>query len=158
MKEVNYFPDMVYKNTSRRVLRGFTLIEILVVIAIIGILSGIILLNLNISKVKAKDARIINEMHQIRNLAGVYYDENYNFNGFGCIGDTLIICDDITNQGGINFVIAAKEQDYCAKVQLNGGYRWCVDSKGRSTRYDSSTTPTTPACDNTPGSEVYTCE
>jgi prepilin-type N-terminal cleavage/methylation domain-containing protein len=46
---------------------GFTLIELLVVIAIIGLLASLLLVALNSSRLKSKDARIIDEVVQLRN-------------------------------------------------------------------------------------------
>ncbi len=48
--------------------RGFTLLEILVVIAIIGIMSGIILTIVNDSRTRAKDARIKTELKSMKTV------------------------------------------------------------------------------------------
>jgi type II secretion system protein G len=53
--------------------RGFTLIELLVVIAIIGLLSSVVLANLNNAKVKARDAQRFSDFNQIRNALELYH-------------------------------------------------------------------------------------
>jgi prepilin-type N-terminal cleavage/methylation domain-containing protein len=47
--------------------RGFTLIELLVVIAIIGVLSSVVLASLNTARAKARDARRVSDLQEIRN-------------------------------------------------------------------------------------------
>src|ERR1035437_4078142 len=54
--------------------RGFTLIEMLVVIAIIAILSGIIIANLSGAKGKARDAKRISDMGNIQMALALYFD------------------------------------------------------------------------------------
>jgi len=60
------------KNTRR----GFTLIEILVVIAIIGILSSVVLASLAVSRAKARDARRIADLEEVKKALELYYDSN----------------------------------------------------------------------------------
>jgi len=62
---------------------GFTLIELLVVISIIGVLSTIAMTSLSGVRMKARDARRLSDMEQIRNALemyksnhGYYPDEN----------------------------------------------------------------------------------
>lgn len=56
--------------------KGFTLIELLVVIAIIGILSSVILSNLSSARMKARDARRIADLNQIRTALELFYSAN----------------------------------------------------------------------------------
>ncbi len=54
--------------------RAFTLIEMLVVIGIIALLSGIILVSLNSSRAKARDAKRISDIAQIQLSLEQYFD------------------------------------------------------------------------------------
>lgn len=63
--------------------KGFTLIELLVVIAIIGLLASIVLVSLNSSRAKARDARRFADFKQIRAALEMYYDKNGNYPNYG---------------------------------------------------------------------------
>ena len=52
--------------------RGFTLVELLVVISIISFLSSVVLANLNTARAKARDAQRISDMHQLQNALELY--------------------------------------------------------------------------------------
>ena len=85
--------------------KGFTLIEMLVVVAIIGILSSVLLTALGPARDKAKDSRIIQEANQARSFAETLYNGNYS--GLEELpADTInnetlrSLSDDITKQGG----------------------------------------------------------
>jgi len=55
---------------------GFTLIELLVVITIIGILSTMILMQLNYVRARARDIKRIYDVHQLRTAVEMYYDDH----------------------------------------------------------------------------------
>lgn len=57
--------------------KGFTLIELLVVIAIIGMLSTVVMGNLNSARAKARDAVAIRDFNQVQKAMILYYDK-YN--------------------------------------------------------------------------------
>lgn len=127
--------------------KGFTLIELLIVIAIIGILASIVLVSLGGARNKAKDARIIADMSQIRSTAEIYLASNGSYQGLCDSTDISNIASDTASQGGKNYycqVSSSPFNDYCAEVELNSGKWWCVDSKLRSKQYDAN-----PQCDNT---------
>ncbi len=70
---------------------GFTLIELLVVIAIIGLLSTIILVALNRTRLAARDARREEEAISMRNVLALYELDNNGFPScptFTCTSDT----------------------------------------------------------------------
>lgn len=56
--------------------KGFTLIELLVVIAIIGILSSVVLTNLNNTRQKARDVKRISDILQLKLALTLYFDAN----------------------------------------------------------------------------------
>ena len=73
--------------------RGFTLIELLVVVAIIGLLASIIIVTLNSTRAKARDARRMVELRQISLAIELYAaDNDGNYPQWAsspsCCGDT----------------------------------------------------------------------
>jgi len=135
---------MSFKNRG-----GFTLIEMLVVVAVIGILSSVLLNALGPAKDKAKDSRIIQEMNQVRTLAETIYDGDYNAlerlpKPIESIGNEniRILAEDISKQGGeITLRISQDGTNYIAYTPLNikvgsesapqTNY-YCLDSSGRT--------------------------
>jgi len=87
---------------------GFTLIELLVVIAIIGILSSVVLSNLNLARAKAADGSIKANLAGIRAQSEIYYDTNLSFGTDMAAGD----CPD---SGGTTMFVL----DNVAKLQID---------------------------------------
>ncbi len=56
--------------------RGFSLIELMVVVAIIGILTALIIVNIASSRAKARDARRVSDLAQIQLALEQYFSKN----------------------------------------------------------------------------------
>lgn len=66
-------------NIKRNSQRGFTLVELLVVIAIIGILATLLLLQLGVARQRARDAKRIADINQVRTALELYFDDNGSY-------------------------------------------------------------------------------
>lgn len=78
---------------------GFTLVEILIVIAIIGILTSIGLQSFNSSQMKSRDAKRKAHLQQISNALELYYNDKGQYpadNGsgsiMGCGAGAIVAC------------------------------------------------------------------
>jgi type II secretion system protein G len=59
--------------------RGFTLVELLVVVAIIGLLSSVVLASVNSMRMKSRDAQRISEIKEVQKALEFYYDDHGHY-------------------------------------------------------------------------------
>lgn len=139
---------------------GFTLIELLVVVGIIALLSSIILVSAIILRDKAKDARILADISQVRNIAEAL---NKDYNSYQNLCCTIAACgvgtlnegaptpygrqlgileNDIKiRQGGtLDINCQSSFNSYCLDVNLItfGMGRYCIDDDGHASTTDES--------------------
>ncbi|MFC1656709.1 type II secretion system protein [Patescibacteria group bacterium] len=114
--------------------KAFTLIEILVVVFIIAILSTLIIINLNSSRAKARDAKRKTDLGGIKTALEIYAD-NYSFypeeaQYMGAMEDgSLAGCEASSNPfTGINDFSTGSL--YCQRKQLELEGSWPQDPRG----------------------------
>ena len=133
--------------------KGFTIIELIVVIAIIAIIAEIVLTNAARQENKSRDAAIRGDLSTLLTRGTSYFDNNGSYTGF-CLSNTggaliknaieasnlggtfACTCDD----GGNNCNSASLEWCACSTL-ITSSNTFCVDSSG----YKEETSNT---CDN----------
>jgi prepilin-type N-terminal cleavage/methylation domain-containing protein len=133
------FKDICYKN------KGFTLIELIVVIAVIGVLSAIILFSVTQYINRGKDSNIAASLVVLIPAGEVYYNSASAYSGF-CSSDAFkntlsqmptqssdAPCyNSTTNPAGVCCDVASDGQSWaaCAREFTNNSKAFCVDSRG----------------------------
>ena len=130
--------------------KGFTLIELLVVIAIIGILAGMVVVNMSSAPNAAKDATVKSYMDQVKSTFAIQYANNNPSSYLAATSSA----DYTTLKGKIDGAAAAASaltastdcKKYCMAAKLNAvsGF-WCVDYAGNSEIVAATTTCATVA-------------
>ena len=155
--------NKIERNLALKYSNGFTLLELLVVVAIIGLLTSIVLVSLSNSKNKGADAAVKSNLNTIRNESELFYSNNGNsFLPSGGSVFNIAVCPTIYNASGsnmfvrdqtiLNAILEASKRGsnvaYCYNSSINWavavGLRssatasWCVDSGGNSRQVSSA--------------------
>ncbi|OGZ79476.1 MAG: hypothetical protein A2358_04325 [Candidatus Staskawiczbacteria bacterium RIFOXYB1_FULL_37_44] len=135
--------------------KGFTIIELIVVIAIIAVLAAIVLVNVTQYIAKGRDSAIKGDMSTIMANSAVYFDEQTptTYVGYKLDNKYLNPSGAATDAGGTGLDAAESASAFCATITLNDGSFWCVDSTGYA-----GVPTAVDTCDSTAGSENYTCK
>lgn len=149
---------------KKREHKGFTLIELMIVIGVIGLLSAIVIVNMNSARLKATDARIKIELSSIKRSAELYYNgagaETYGGNANSCNAASSMFKQDsninnlissIQAIPGVNATCRSSNTHFAVSANLVSvvglfGDNWCIDSSGTSRFTDDPPGPNVPFC------------
>ncbi len=95
---------------------GFTLIELLVVVAIIAMLASIVVSSLNVARAKARDARRMQDIHEIDNAIQLYIADNGHAPYLGCDVDDDCVAVDTGDHWGD---LASELSKYIPKLPVD---------------------------------------
>jgi type II secretory pathway pseudopilin PulG len=133
---------------------------LLVVIAIIGVLSSVVLASLNTARSKGSDAAIQSDLATVRTQASLYYGDNGNSYGTqvwssgaasactggmfsdGNISRALAGADTANGTGDVDCVADGTSYLAAAALLTTADTYWCVDSTGAAKMVDAAL-PTT---------------
>jgi len=70
---------MIVKMLQKKSVQGFTLVELLIVITIIGVLALVVFANFSGARERARDSKRKNDLNQLKNALQMYYNDNQIF-------------------------------------------------------------------------------
>jgi len=126
------------RKDNKKNFSSFTLVEMLVVVAVVGILASALLVSLGGSRAKARDARRISDLREVQNALELYYDREEKYPEIHGIdfsstwdalkdeldreGITSHIPDDPINEGDYKYVYVScginNNQEYMLRARL----------------------------------------
>ena len=71
--------DMMRRRNSNTSQRGFTLIELMVVVTIVGILAAVAIVNVRHAQKKAEEAALKDDLHSFRRAIDDYYADHQKY-------------------------------------------------------------------------------
>lgn len=115
--------------------KGFTLIELLVVVAIISLLSSVVLSSLNSARAKARDARRMSDLQQIRNALNLHASDNNGSFRDGAFYTSWLDSGHAANDWRILETALAS---YIKPLPIDPNTKGCHNQGGSCSGYDSN--------------------
>lgn len=140
--------------------KGFTIIELLAIIAILGLLAGIVVVNVNSSRTKGKDSAVKTQLEQVRNAAELAFDTKGDYSGVCAEAGGAAANSTLTTTGDFGRIATAitaigagaaacnesgSSTAYVVWAPLKSGSNFCVDSLGNA-KVATIATDTATAC------------
>ena len=102
---------------------GFTLIEVVIVLALVGILAMIAVPNVMGPRKRAYNASAVSTGHQFRSAQAIYYSQNDKYTTH--LNDLLTIDKNLLDAPGVTFIwVAANSSGYTINIRHTRGDRW----------------------------------
>jgi prepilin-type N-terminal cleavage/methylation domain-containing protein len=132
--------------------KGFTLIEMLIVITIIALLASIVLVGMGGARAKTRDSRRVADLHNVMNGLELYYSKNYAYPNVSDwdalslelttadIGVSRVPQDPLNSPNGATYLygLSADLQDYELGATLEGDEDPALDDDIDTSLYLSS--------------------
>ena len=141
---------------SYQLRKGFTLVEMLIVIAIIAILASVALVSVRGVRSSANDTKRISDMNKVQQKLEVYYTKNGNYPAVaysglgGALGDAVPADPSVTNP--YKYGYSVDKQHYVLQATLAGDNNILKDPniiKSGDGVQTLTTQGDAPACDTT---------
>jgi prepilin-type N-terminal cleavage/methylation domain-containing protein len=146
------------RNTTMRTSKGFTIIELLVVVAIIAVLAAIVLVNVTGYINQGKNASIKGNLATVLTNGAVFYDQSGSYSGFCTNAYFTVPQAAVVAAGGTTTCQAnGANTAWCSCATLKttsaepAGSTYCVDSTGykKVTQNANGCSTTNGRCTNT---------
>jgi prepilin-type N-terminal cleavage/methylation domain-containing protein len=116
---------------------GFTLVELMIVVAVLAILVATIVIAQKTTVVKSKNTRILTAISETRKIAEtIYMKEGTGYTNVCANGhlnmsseELRILEKDIQANGGETFCLS-EQNSYCLRTRLFNGQFFCIDDEG----------------------------